>query len=69
MRCAEVETSRAMTNGYLPKEYEAQALKMNEQVLKRFLHDVTKRMREISHDTDADSLMNAMTYICQKDNN
>ena len=66
MQCAQEETTRVMTNGYLPKEYEAQALKMNEQVLKRFLHDVTKRMRNASHDLDADILINAMQYICEE---
>jgi len=67
MRCAVEETDRVMDKGYIPKEYEAQALKMSEQVLKRFLHDVTKRMREASHDLDSDTLMNAMHYICQED--
>jgi len=69
MLCAQEETQRVMDKGYIPKEYEAQALKMNEQVLKRFLHDATKRMREASHDLDADTLMNAMHYICEQDNN
>jgi len=69
MLCAREETSRVMDKGFIPKDYEAQALKMNEQVLKRFLHDVTKRMREASHDLDADTLMNAMHYICEQDEN
>ncbi|PHR58926.1 MAG: glutamyl-tRNA reductase [Arcobacter sp.] len=67
MRCAQEETDLVMAKGHIPKEYEAQALKMNEQVLKRFLHDVTRRMREASHDLDADTLMNAMHYICEED--
>ena len=66
MRCASEETQRVMHNGYIPKEYEAQALKMTEQALKRFLHDVTKRMREASQDLDSDTLMNAMQYICEE---
>ncbi len=45
---AKEESSRAIKNGYIPKEYEAQALKMCEQTLKRFLHDLTKEMRESS---------------------
>lgn len=67
MECASVETKRVIEKGYIPKEYEEQALKMNEQVLKRFLHDVTKRIREASHDTEADTLMEAMKYLCECD--
>ena len=67
MECASVETKRVMEKGYIPKEYEEQALKMNEQVLKRFLHDVTKRIREASHDTESDTLMEAMKYLCEYD--
>ncbi len=43
---AKTESQRAVTNGYIPKEYQAQAQKMCEQTLKRFLHDLTKQMRE-----------------------
>lgn len=63
MHCAQEETERAMQKGYIPKEYESQALKMNEQALKRFLHDVTSRMRRASQDLDSDNLMEAMGYI------
>ena len=45
---AELESKRAINNGYIPKEYQAQAQKMCEQSLKRFLHDLTKQMRETS---------------------
>jgi len=68
-KCAKEETARVIDKGFIPKEYEEQALKMNEQVLKRFLHDVTKRMREASNDLDADTLINAMQYICEHDEN
>jgi len=64
MRCADEETRRVINKGYIPQEYETQALKMNEQVLKRFLHDVTSRMREASQDVDTDTLMSAMQYLC-----
>lgn len=45
---AHEESSRAIKNGYIPKEYEQQARKMCEQTLKKFLHDLTKQMRESS---------------------
>lgn len=48
MSAAKEETQRAMKNGYIPKEYESEAQKMCEQSLKRFLHDITKNMREAS---------------------
>jgi glutamyl-tRNA reductase len=48
MKAAKQETARAMKNKYIPKEYEKQAQKMCEQSLKRFLHDMTKSMREKS---------------------
>jgi len=68
--CAKEETARVIEKGFIPKEYEEQALKMSEQVLKRFLHDVTKRMRKASTDLDADTLMNAIEYIYEhKENN
>ena len=64
--CANEETQRVIKKGYIPKEYQAQALKMNEQVLKRFLHDVTKRMRETAHGLDSDALKEAMNYLCEE---
>ncbi len=67
MECASKETRRVIDKGFIPSEYEKQALKMNEQVLKRFLHDVTKRIREASHDTESDTLMEAMKYLCEYD--
>ncbi len=50
MKAADDETKRAVKNGYIPKEYETQAQKMCEQALKRFLHDITKNMRESSQE-------------------
>ena len=45
---AKKESSRAIKNGYISREYEAQAQKMCEQTLKTFLHDIVKQMRESS---------------------
>jgi len=66
MECASTETHRVIEKGYIPKEYEKQALKMNEQVLKRFLHDVTKRMRASVQGLDSDALKEAMKYLCEE---
>ena len=46
------ESQRAIKNGYIPKEYQEQAQKMCEQALKRFLHDMTKNMRDSSQDAN-----------------
>ncbi len=60
---AELESSRAITNGYIPKEYEAQAKKLCEQTLKRFLHEITKQMRESSQEPNASAIANAFSNI------
>jgi glutamyl-tRNA reductase len=66
--CAKEETERVVAKGYIPKEYEAQMQKMNEQVLKRFLHDVTKRIRQASSNNDSDALLASMKYLCENNN-
>jgi len=53
---ASVEAKRVIKNGYIPKEYELQVFKMSEQVVKRFLHDITKSIRSGSNDTSVDSI-------------
>ena len=63
MMCARDETERVIEKGFIPKDYEAQALKMNEQVLKRFLHDMSQRMRQMSMNVESDSLMESMKYL------
>ena len=59
----EAETQRALKKGFIPKEYEAQAKKMAQQAIKRFLHDMTKKMREASHEAKSDTVTGAMQYI------
>ncbi len=67
-KSAEVETQRAVKKGFIPKEYEAQAQKMAHQAIKRFLHDMTKKMREASHEAKSDSVTGAMQYILNDEN-
>jgi len=59
----QTETQRAIKKGFIPKEYEAQAQKMAQQAIKRFLHDMTKKMREASHEAKSDTVTGAMQYI------
>jgi len=60
---AKEETRRVIQSGFIPKEYEAQAFKMCEQTLKRFLHDLTKNMRCASQDAHTELLSGAMTAL------
>lgn len=60
---AKEETQRVMKKGFIPKEYEEQVLKMNEQVLKRFLHDLTTNMRNVSEDSKADMISGAAHFL------
>ncbi|WP_434636448.1 glutamyl-tRNA reductase [Sulfurimonas sp. NW7] len=62
-KAAQEETKRAIKKGFLPQEYEMQAQKMAHQAIKRFLHDMTKKMRAASHEAKSDSVTGAMQYI------
>jgi glutamyl-tRNA reductase len=66
---AETESKRAISHGYIPKEYEAQARKMCEQTLKRFLHDMTSKMRSVSHESRSDIVTDAMQFLVQNEKN
>ena len=67
-KTAEVEAARAIDNGYLPKEYAGVAKKLAEQTLKRFLHDMTSKMREGSSEPKADSMSGIMQMMASSDN-
>ncbi len=67
-KAAEDESSRVIKAGYIPKEYEEEAKKMCEQVLKRFLHDVTAKMRLGSEDTHTELISGAMASLVKEKN-
>ena len=48
---ADIESSRAISKEFIPKEYEKEAQKMCRQALKRFLHDMTSSMRNSKDET------------------
>lgn len=50
-KSAAQESSRVIEKGFIPKEYEVEARKMCEQALKRFLHDMTSSMRNVTDET------------------
>lgn len=62
---ANEESSRVIAKGFIPQEYEAEAKKMCEQALKRFLHDMTTSMRN-STDEAASSISTNMMNIFSK---
>lgn len=63
---ASQESKRVITSGYIPKKYEAEAQKMCEQALKRFLHDMTHSMRTSSEDSHAELLRGAMSTLIKE---
>ena len=67
-KTAEIEANRAIEHGYLPKEYSDEAKKLAEQTLKRFLHDMTSKMREGSSEPKADSMSGIMQMMASSDN-
>jgi glutamyl-tRNA reductase len=64
---AKAESKRVIQNGYIPKEYETQVQKMCEQVLKRFLHDMTHKMRSVSEESKSDMITGALQFLVQDD--
>lgn len=62
---AKVESDRVIEKGFIPKEYTKEVNKMAEQVLKRFLHDMTKKMRDVSRESKSD--MGALQYLINDD--
>lgn len=64
---AATETSRVIDKKYIPKEYKQELLKMNQQVLKRFLHTLTHKLRAISSQSDADTIIESMKYLLNED--
>ncbi|TKI70333.1 glutamyl-tRNA reductase [Sulfurimonas crateris] len=64
---ARVETQRVINKGFIPREYEEQIAKMSEQVMKRFLHEMTSKMRSVSEESKADMVTSALQFLIQKD--
>ena len=60
---AVLETERALSKGFIPKGHREQALKMSEQAVKRFLHDITGRIRDVSGQTKSDILIESLKYM------
>src|SRR3989339_1994715 len=66
---AKAESDRVIKKGYIPKEYEAQIRKMSEQVMKRFLHQMSSKMRSVSEESNSDMVTSALQFLIKKDKN
>ncbi|MEA2111989.1 MAG: glutamyl-tRNA reductase [Campylobacterota bacterium] len=60
------ESSRVISKGYIPQKYEQEVVKMGEQVIKRFLHDFTSKIRSTSQQDELNSLIDSLNYILDK---
>jgi glutamyl-tRNA reductase len=63
---AELEAQRVIEKGFIPKEYEPQLRKMAQQVVKRFLHDMTTKMRRELSEANGDKITGAMQFLIQQ---
>ncbi len=63
---AQIEAVRVIENAYIPREYEEQVHKMAQQVLKRFLHDMTYKMRAEASEESNDTITSAMRFLIEK---
>ncbi|MDD3835423.1 MAG: glutamyl-tRNA reductase, partial [Sulfurimonas sp.] len=64
---AKIESDRVIKNKYIPKEYEQEVRKMSEQVIKRFLHDMTSKMRSVSQDSKSDMITGALQFLIKNE--
>ncbi|WP_304543013.1 glutamyl-tRNA reductase [Sulfurimonas microaerophilic] len=67
-KAVEAEMARALKKGFIPEECAYEAQKMANQAIKRFLHDMTKKMRAVSTEAKSDSMTGAMQYMLNSEN-
>ena len=65
---ASIESKRVISKGFIPREYEAEAKKMCEQTLKRFLHDMISNMRNNSDLSGSDISTNMINIFSKSVN-
>ena len=62
-KAAKDEADRVIRSGYIPKEYEMQVHKMGQQTMKRFLHEMTSKMRSVSEESKSDMVTGALQFL------
>ncbi len=60
------ESARVIAKGYIPQKYEQEVVKMGEQVIKRFLHNFTKKIRSTTQQDELNTLIDSLNYILDK---
>ncbi len=60
---ADAETARVLEAGYIPNEYKKEIQKLSEQTLKRFLHDISLKIRHSNEDGKTDEMVAMLDYI------
>ncbi len=61
------ETDRVIAKGFIDKAHREQALKMSEQSIKRFLHDLTNNMRNTTGLEKSDILVESLKFLLGKE--
>jgi glutamyl-tRNA reductase len=59
------ETERVLEKGFIPKEYADEVTKLSEQVIKRFLHDFSERLRQTTDESRSQDLAHSLKYILE----
>ena len=59
----DIELKRAITRGFVPKDYEENMKKMAEQMFNRFLHKPTVKMRKSSREKEGVNSMESLKNI------
>jgi glutamyl-tRNA reductase len=66
---AKIESKRAINNSYIPKEYANEAQKLAEQTIKHFLHDFTKKIKNLNEHESSVTMLNTLQYLLDDKNN
>lgn len=66
---AKIESQRVIKKKYIPKEYEQEVHKMAQQVIKRFLHEMTAKMRNVSQESKSDMITSALQFLIKDEKN
>jgi len=65
---AQVETKRVIEKGFIPEEHEESLQKATFQSMKRFLHDISTRLRQSASQSSSDTTLQALQYLLGEEN-
>ncbi len=63
------ESARVVSKGFIPKEYQENLEYMAVQLFDKFLHSPTKKLREVSKESEASEVIDAIKHIFSIDTN